>query len=148
MGKLTYYDLADEDMKYLISNYQLGQRFSAMTSLASNIIERYLKHILQEFCTVSSDVLRTHSLNKLLNVLQEELPDFKLDKSIVLKANGFYFNTHYPGDDAFLANEEDVENTYEAAVYTKQKVDEFLNKHDKNNSLEQMDFFSDLPKLE
>lgn len=61
--------------------------------------------------------------------MDEYLTDFDIEKRKVILADGYYFSARYPGDEAFFANEEDVQICWDAVVETKRAVDDYLNNH-------------------
>lgn len=134
MGKeINYYTFAEEDYLFLKANMEEKRIGNAMTSIAQNVCERYLEHIISVFCieTDSTAVLKTHSLRKILRFMEENLPDFKINKNKVILSDGYYFSSRYPGDESFFANEEDVAVCWEAVMETKQAVDRYMVSHKK-----------------
>lgn len=132
MGKeINYYTFAENDYLFLKMNIQDGRVSNAMTSIAQNICERYLKHIIDCYCTSidCTAVLKTHSLKRIIRFLNENLDDFKIDRTKVVLADGYYFSARYPGDESFFATEEDVRNCWDAVVETKSVVDEYVKEH-------------------
>lgn len=133
--QVNYYSFAEDDYLFLKANINEKRVSNAMASLAQNICERYLKHIIEQYCTAidCTDVLKTHSLKKILRFLEEQLPDFKIKKRIVVLADGYYFSARYPGDESFFANEEDIDICWEAVQETKKSVDIYLKSHKRNS---------------
>lgn len=132
--QVNYYSFAENDYLFLKANIDEKRVSNAMASLAQNICERYLKHIIEQYCTEidCTDVLKTHSLKKILRFLEEQLPDFKIKKRIVVLADGYYFSARYPGDESFFANQEDIDICWEAVQETKKSVDVYLESHRRN----------------
>lgn len=143
LEEINYYSLAEDDYLFLKYNYEHNIIRNAMTSLSQNICERYLKHIINEYCDQSvTDVLRTHSLRKILNFIQKNIPDFDCNYAVIINADGYYFSTRYLSDDSFFVNERDVEACWEAVCETKKSVDKYINDHNTaNTSL--LDVFTD-----
>lgn len=132
MGKeINYYTFAENDYLFLKINMQEGRVSNAMTSIAQNVCERYLKHVIDCYCTSidCTAVLKTHSLKRIIRFLNENLEDFKIDRSKVVLADGYYFSARYPGDESFFATEEDVESCWDAVEETKCVVDEYVKGH-------------------
>lgn len=67
--------------------------------------------------------------------MEEDLQDFQIEKRKVILADGYYFSAIYPGNEAFFANEEDVQICWEAVQETKKAVDRYLIEHLKGNNL-------------
>lgn len=141
--EITYYSLADNDfnfLKFAVDNKQIS---NAMASLAQNICERYLKHIISIYCpSCPTDLMKTHSLIRLLKYLKQNLTDFQIDYDLVQMANGYYFDTSYPGDNAFFVDESDIEKCWNAVYETKRAVDLYLSTHQVHDiSLNKISFF-------
>ena len=128
---INYYTFAENDYLFLKANMEEHRVSNAMTSIAQNVCERYLKYIVEKYCTEvdCTSILKTHSLKKILRFIEEQIPDFKIKKSVVVLADGYYFSARYPGDESFFANEEDVFVCWEAVQETKQAVDRYLQEH-------------------
>lgn len=128
---INYYTFAENDYAFLKANMDENRISNAMTSIAQNICERYLKHLIEKYCIEidCTSVLKTHSLKRIIRFLDENLPNFTISKAKVILADGYYFSARYPGDESFFANREDVEICWEAVQETKRAVDEYL----KNN---------------
>lgn len=124
-GSLNYYDLAENDYQFLSYDYEHERVGNIMCSSAQNICERYLKHLIDCECRGidTSTVLHSHSLKSIRNFIKENLSDFECDWDKVMKADGYYFTTRYPGDDAFLVNKDDVNDCWEAVKYTRSLVE-------------------------
>lgn len=76
MGKeVNYYTFAEEDYLFLKANMEEKRIGNAMTSIAQNVCERYLKHVISVFCMDidCTAVLKTHSLRKILRFMEENL---------------------------------------------------------------------------
>lgn len=132
MGKeINYYTFAEDDYLFMKQNMEEGRISNAMTSIAQNICERYLKYIIDKFCTSEdcTNILRTHSLKRIIRFLDENLEDFKIDRTKVVLADGYYFSARYPGEESFFAKEEDVKICWEAVEETKRVVDHYLETH-------------------
>ena len=126
--EVNYYNFADNDYWFLKVNIERKQVSNAMTSIAQNICERYLKHVIDVDCKnrECTEILKTHSLKRILRFMEENLPEFRIDKEKVIPADGYYFSARYPGDDAFFVDEEDVQICWEAVEETKDAVDKYL----------------------
>ena len=123
-GLSTYFDFAENDFLYLSASMEHKMIYNGMTALAQNICEKYLKHIIDEYYEpkkeeefmVKQDILRTHSLKKLIGFLDSrmgiELSDEKYDG--IIEADGYYFSARYPGESSFMVNERDVNRAYNA----------------------------------
>ena len=133
--KVNYYSFAEEDYLFLKANMEEKRISNAMASLAQNICERYLKHIIEQYCTSMdcTDALKAHSLKKILRFLSDNLPDFKIQKKTVVLADGYYFSARYPGDESFFVDYEDIITCWEAVQETKKSVDAYMASH--NNPL-------------
>lgn len=88
-------------------------------------------------------VMHTHSLGILLRYIEENIKDFDIDEDIVLRADIYYYNTRYHGDDSFIANEKDIRRAFASAEETKHAVDKYLSTFKKNKpvALNEIDLF-------
>lgn len=126
---LTYYDFAMNDYNYLKSSIDNNLVYNSMCSNAQNIVERFLKHIIEPKAMElgNTKVMKAHDLILLKTFIQEYLPDFEIDWGIVIQCNGFYFNVMYPGDNSFFVNERNVLDCWNAVNETKNAVGRYLN---------------------
>ena len=131
----TYFDFAENDYMFLQKiDISEPSSYNTFCSLSQFVCERYLKHIVEEFVKPTSavedsgkkDVLRTHSLRKLCSYLDDFVPEFEIDTSLVYKAEGFYFSVRYPGDNSFFAKLRDVQDCMEAVDGTRSAIRVFL----------------------
>lgn len=136
MGEeITYFTRAENDYQYYNQDILNGRVGDTLCVNAQNICERYLKHIINSFCSnVPKNVMRTHSLRVLRNFIQRELPDFNIDWKIAMKADGFYFTARYPGDDAVEVTKDDVEESWMAVNEIRTAVMQYCDNHTINNS--------------
>lgn len=137
MGKsLTYFSMAENDYLFLLDDYKRHRVGNIMCYTAQSICERYLKHLIDVFCS-SEDVtrvLKTRSLKVLRKFLRESLKDFECDWSIVLQAEGFYFSARYPGDDSFDVTAEDVEECWQAVEEARNATQKYIALHSSSAS--------------
>ena len=139
MEKIDYYDFAENDYKYLENSYNRGDVGNAMTYIAQNVCERYLKSVIEyagcaNLCDQSE--MKTHSLRKLKKFITKNVPEFSCDWSKVLQADGFYFSARYPGEDSFYADKEDINECWEAVSEVKRAVDVFRSKSITRSNIE------------
>jgi hypothetical protein len=130
---INYYTFAENDYLFLKANMDENRIGNAMTSIAQNICERYLKHLIELYCVEldCTNVLKTHSLKRIIRFLEDSLDGFDIDKGKVILADGYYFSARYPGDESFFVNNEDVQVCWEAVQETKRAVDHYLECHPK-----------------
>ena len=130
--EITYYDLAADDYNFLKECIAAGIYRNAMASIGQEACEKYLKHVIDVFIKRCDElIINTHSLHVILAFIRMSLPDLDINQDLVLKADGFYYNTNYPGKDSFMADIEDICHCMEALEETKRAVDEYLGKHEK-----------------
>ena len=108
--EINYYTFADNDYEFLKINMKEGRVFNAMTSIAQNVCEGFLKHLIDCYCTDidCTAALKTHSLKRMIRFLNDNLTDFEIDKTKVILADGYYFSARCPGDESCFANLEAV----------------------------------------
>lgn len=135
MAGLRYYDFAEDDFQYLMSNIRMGNVRNAMCSESQSICERYLKQLIVNYVDETeenskeySDILSAHSINRLINFLTRNLGDFKADPRI-RSVNGYYWDTRYPGENSFMVTEEDIQICWQAVQACKNCVDEYISSH-------------------
>lgn len=132
MGKgVSYFDYAENDYIFYRANYEEHRIGNAMCYSAQGICERYLKHLVDIYCTDedTTSVLRTHSLRVLKKYISKKITDFTCDWNVVLGADGFYFSTRYPGDESFFVDEEDVEVCWKAVEEVRKSVIAYCELH-------------------
>lgn len=138
----TYKDFADNSYQYFMFAYEHEQIFNEMGSMAQNICERYLKHIISEYAEPETDqeavekerVLRSHNLRMLTNYLRKDM-GLPMPKDLIQtlhSVNGFYFSTRYPGEDSITLDREDLDDCAEALKLCRQYVEELLEEFNGN----------------
>lgn len=81
MNTRTYYDFAENDKVQLELLFESGSVSSIITSSTQNYYEKYLKQIIEDYFPKKTatgemerqDLLRAHSLKKLLRMISEKL---------------------------------------------------------------------------
>lgn len=118
-SSLSYFDLAEDDYAFLIHDYKSGRVGNILCSSAQNICGGYLKFVIDRECGQIdiSDISRKHSLKALRSFIRKNVQDFKCDWDIVMKADGYYYSTKYPGDDTFIVSKDDVDECWCAVQY-------------------------------
>ena len=110
MANLTYLDFALDEWLYLSDAYSKGLRYNAMVSQAQRICECYLKHVITTRLVNNNDVMRSHNLRTIytyiVNDLRLPLQNIHVD---VMCLNNFYTHTRYPGHEAFMASNQDID---------------------------------------
>ena len=126
----TYLDFAENDYNLFMYNFDHEVFGTSMAALGQNICERYLKHIISEYaqpCSVEEEmnkkaVLPAHSLKKIMRYMKNEMqiqipPSVSNAMKII---DGFYFTTRYPGNDSFIAGEEEIADGANAVKLTRE----------------------------
>lgn len=114
---MTYMDFADDDKKAFDTLYKTGTIANVMAAMAQNACEKYLKHIIETDYKEKDEpktenyikTMRSHSLIKLLQYIDQnimEIPDNITDN--ILKAEGYYFTTRYPGEDSISVTQKEI----------------------------------------
>lgn len=134
MGKISYFDMAENDYQFLKKDYDEGRVGNVMCSIAQCICERYLKQIIISNVQTGNptDVLKSHSLKALKNYIVNNIPDFSCDWKTVMQANGYYFSARYPGDDSFMVERDDVQEAWESVEEVRNATINYLRLHSQN----------------
>lgn len=132
-----YYDFAENDYNLFVEIYKTGLVANLLGATAQGICEKYLKHLINEYYIPTSvveradkqDIMRTHSLNKLMRFTKQKLdlhlPD---DVSSEMRGiDGFYFSTRYPGCDSVELDKSDIEHCYLAINGCRDEIIKFIN---------------------
>jgi len=131
----TYLDIADNDYLFFCDiDETKPHNFNNYCATAQSICEKYLKHLVNEYCRpendgeekLRQDALRTHSIRKLYTYIKRAIPSCSMDFTSILKSDGYYFSARYPGDNYFDTTEEDVENCKNAVKSCKVEVEKFI----------------------
>lgn len=125
----NYLNFAEDDYLFFKESYEQGSRRNALASMSQNICEKYLKHIISEYANPDcqeeafrkQEILRTHSLRKLIRYIENEMGIAipRTAKSSLHEVDGFYFTTRYPGDESFFASPEDIDSAFVAIENTR-----------------------------
>lgn len=120
----TYYDFAENSRKFLERNFRNIDfddediEYNDLCAGTQKCIERYLKHLLNEFASFANvsekeknRIMQSHSLHLLANTVRKELDvTFSKETSLYLQAvNGYYFSASYPGENSAFVTAEDIE---------------------------------------
>ena len=107
MALNSYFDFAENDFQYFKASYDAGIVANMMGAMAQGICEKYMKHLISEYykpddATQQKDfenILRTHSLNRLMKFLKGNMgAEFSKNTQTHMRMiDGFYFSTRYPG---------------------------------------------------
>ncbi|MCC8061540.1 MAG: HEPN domain-containing protein [Clostridiales bacterium] len=143
MGLKTYYEFAEADYNFLRDAYEQGIFSNSCGAIAQNVCERYMKHVIQEYCTPETEtewhdkesILRTHSLKRLIRYIEDNF-SFVFDRSAkteIQVIDGYYFSTRYPGDDSVELTQEDIGQCMEAMRLCRGQVDQIIELCEKTN---------------
>ena len=135
MALSSYFDFAENDFQYFKASYDAGIVANMMGAMAQGICEKYMKHLISEYYKPDDamrqkdfeNILRTHSLNRLMKFLKGNMGlEFSKDTQSHMKMiDGFYFSTRYPGDDSIEIDGDDVETCNEAIELCRGEVLKF-----------------------
>ena len=78
MALNSYFDFAENDFQYFKASYDTGIVANMMGAMAQGICEKYMKHLISEYYKPDDamqqkdfeNILRTHSLNRLMKFLK------------------------------------------------------------------------------
>ena len=132
----SYYDFALDDYNFLQELKKSGITANSIGAIAQNTCERFLKHLINEYITVTysnrlevTDILTSHNLNRLVN-FWNHFSENKIPAKVaneLRKINGFYFSTKYPGDDSLTLTRENIEICFDVVKLCKETVDWIMN---------------------
>ena len=111
---LTYLDFAIDELLYLTTAYDKGIRSNAMVSQAQRIAECYLKHLLTVRMFNAGEIMMSHNLRELYSFIDKSGIDITCIRANVMLLNNYYTHTRYPGKDAFMATNEDIDSAVSA----------------------------------
>ena len=133
---MNYKSIADNDYAFLSDaiTKALDKQDAPLRipSLASEVCEKYLKHIINEYCHPESDeemyakekILHSHSLRNLLDYIENagfEVSEKTRDQIIII--DGLYFNTRYPSEDFHRTTLKDIKDSMGAMNSAKAYVE-------------------------
>ena len=134
---VNYKNIANNDHAFLSDAIdkaiECGNAPLRIPSLASEVCEKFLKHIINEYCHPETNeemymkekILHSHSLRNLLDYVENagfEVSDDTRDK--IIKIDGLYFNTRYPSEDFHLTTMKDIKDSKNAMDEAKRYVEE------------------------
>lgn len=114
MSNLTYKDFAVDELQYMVSAYRHGMRSNPMVSQAQRICECLFKHLLTIKFLNNNPVMTQHNLRTIYDFIESAGINLSEIRTDVMLLNNFYTHTRYPGKDAFIATEKDIEAAYDA----------------------------------
>ena len=136
MALNSYFDFAENDFQYFKASYDAGIVANMMGAMAQGICEKYMKHLISEYYKPDDamqqkdfeNILRTHSLNRLMKFLKANMgAEFSKNTQTHMRMiDGFYFSTRYPGDDSIEIDGDDVETCNDAIELCRKEVLEFI----------------------
>lgn len=103
MDTQSYLSFAENDYAFFKQSIQVGMVYNALPSIAQNACEKYFKDLIDRFYepinkeedSRKNEILRTHSLTKLMRFIENNL-NIEIDdhaKDVIEGADGYYFNT-------------------------------------------------------
>lgn len=129
MDTQSYLDFAENDYAFFKESVHAGMVYNALPALAQTACEKYLMDIIDRHFEpldekgdiLKTNILRTHSLIKLLRFIEEnlEVSISEKTKDAIKEADGYYFITRYPGDNSITVNESDIRKSDIALEHTK-----------------------------
>ena len=124
--------IAENDFQYFKASYDAGIVANMMGAMAQGICEKYMKHLISEYYKPDDamqqkdfeNILRTHSLNRLMKFLKANMgAEFSKNTQTHMRMiDGFYFSTRYPGDDSIEIDGDDVETCNDAIELCRTEV--------------------------
>ena len=103
---MNYIEIANNDLQFYRESMERCTRNAAIIVQGQQVVEKFLKGILDILqVDKHSPIYRTHSIKALVAELSKHVSDW--DYTEIKKADGYYFNVRYPGDDFFVPIEAD-----------------------------------------
>ena len=128
----NYFDIAENDYMYYKDVWNKDNLPNSICAVGQSICERYLKHLINEYYNPAddaerkrqADALHSHSLSKICSFIRQntDIPMDVNEKDKILKADGYYFTTRYPGDEFMVIEKDDIRRVAEAVEYTRTYV--------------------------
>ena len=130
----SYFSLAFNDLKYLKADMRDEEgAYNRQVIDAHMIAERLLKGVLEDVelndNRYKSDLLKSHNLRKIGQVLNEKLGT-RLDLPKLSYLKDFYFEARYPGDNFIVVNKEMRDTCMEIMGSVLEEMKPFI--HDNN----------------
>jgi len=137
----SYFSLAFNDLKYLKADMRDEEgAYNRQVVDTHMITERLLKGVLEDVelndNRYKSDLLRSHNLRKIGQVLNEKL-GIGLDLPNLSYLKDFYFEARYPGDNFIVVDKEMRDTCMNIMESVLEKLNPFIpsNVRDKSQSL-------------
>lgn len=135
MCTVNYYTVACNELKYFINSYEntTDNYYNPVAVQAQQIVEKLLKHIVDEYCAEDNctDVLRSNKVQLIYDTITKRSPEFKLERQELSDLSDFYLNTRYPTVDYTLVSKETADKCVEVVKDVKLKVDAFIEMQNK-----------------
>ena len=132
MSTISYLVIANNDYKYFVKSIDYTY-LNPSAIQAQQVIEKYLKYLVETFCVDESSVpisaLRSHNLITLNRALINEGIDLGLDRGKLALISGFYFDMRYPGENFYYITKEEFDESLEFVKEVRNKVLNYLRDH-------------------
>lgn len=115
-NKPTYKDFGYDIYKYFIFAYAQGFRYNDMVSQAQRAVECWLKQLITNSLMNNNEVMLSHNLRNLYDYVVSLGINISSIRADVMLLNNFYTHTRYPGKDAFMASDADIESCQKALL--------------------------------
>ena len=120
MQNKTYYEVACEDLRYLVAVAGLDF-YNQNTVQCQQVVEKLLKSVAELSCAEISGILNSHNLRAIYMEVKKAGVDIELDKHKLSTLKDYYFDARYPGDnyvdvsrDEFLESFDTVKDVFKA----------------------------------
>ena len=131
MALNSYFDFAENDFRYFKASYDAGIVANMMGAMAQGICEKYMKHLISEYYKPDDamqqkdfeNILRTHSLNRLMKFLKAIWEQsFQKYADTYENDRWFLFFDQISGDDSIEIDGDDVETCNDAIELCRKEV--------------------------
>lgn len=103
---VDYYDIAVNDIKYLINNLSIVDNNTAV--LCEQVCEKLLKSVLEVECPASTGLLKSHNLQGIFMELSKYEIYLDIDLGKLARLQNVYFGCRYPNNSYYSISKDEL----------------------------------------